>query len=596
MTPKNYIDSECHKRLEQRGFFPCEASVYTSMPTHCSEVNKRYSDMCREQYEYWPISTAQCYSEVKGEYRYFPLTTLYNDCFKLQVNEPENNWNIKECYCCCWCFANNTLIDMSEGKKEIKDIQFGEKIIVGSIDKSASSNLSWNEDTITFSAGTDGGIQPAMMYIVFGNKEEIIVSCDHVFLLSTGKFITAERLQPGDELVDKNGKPLPILTASIGQYEGGLHHIAANVEFDGSVDGHMIIAAGVVSGDYTLQVNFDKLSDDMIESGWEERTIIGTAGHLNKFRDAMEKGIFYFQNIDFVPANKAFKVYQIEENELPNDAQTFLTVEQANSLWHNPEVVKYPLKDSIAHGSAKYAIKLVSSFYPDIDFLLDWENMNPNVYSYEKYEKKIVVISGGFARLSVVNIDILVFAICHCAANFTEKTDKKPIVSTFLADYGAITLTRRIFYFDTWFKNVVKMHDKLISLFGYISKEYSIDLDCRIQSVESGMVGGELPVCAGGPDIKSFYLQEVNVIEGGIELIFSMDIDKENILNDNNYLLSPQVDITEIKKDDKKGFKLFIYGEFENKIYYEIKIKNLISSFGTKLDESLSVASFYYTY
>lgn len=123
---------------------------------------------------------------------------------------------------------------------------------------------------------SESGVQEGMLYVVFGDKREIIVTPDHVFLLATGKFIQAGKLKPGDQLVDESGSPVPVLTASQGRYEGGVRHISCNIDFDGRPDRHLVLSEGIVSGDYTLQLYYDALSEEWKEEGHEERLLVGS--------------------------------------------------------------------------------------------------------------------------------------------------------------------------------------------------------------------------------------------------------------------------------------------------------------------------------
>ena len=61
--------------------------------------------------------------------------------------------------------------------------------------------------------------------------------------------------------------PVPIRVISIGEYQGGIHHIAAEREFKGELDGHLLISAGVISGDYLLEIHAEELKKkgDIIE-------------------------------------------------------------------------------------------------------------------------------------------------------------------------------------------------------------------------------------------------------------------------------------------------------------------------------------------
>lgn len=49
---------------------------------------------------------------------------------------------------------------------------------------------------------------------------------------------------------------------SIGYYHGGVHAIATNVEFDDTLNGHLLITNGVISGDFNLMIQAQQLKEN----------------------------------------------------------------------------------------------------------------------------------------------------------------------------------------------------------------------------------------------------------------------------------------------------------------------------------------------
>lgn len=100
-----------------------------------------------------------------------------------------------------------------------------------------------------------------MVYIRAAGDRQWVASFDHLFLMSNGKLKRADRLVPGrDQLMTAEGTALDINSCQIGIWRGGLHHIATGLHFTGTLDGHLINSAGVVSGDYCLQINQHELA------------------------------------------------------------------------------------------------------------------------------------------------------------------------------------------------------------------------------------------------------------------------------------------------------------------------------------------------
>ncbi len=88
-------------------------------------------------------------------------------------------------------------------------------------------------------------------YMLQGNADEIIVTADQPFLLSTKKIKQADHLTPGDKLVSATGEAAEIVEIAEGEFRGGVNDIA--ITLDGA--GHFIIASGIVCGDFTMQIH-----------------------------------------------------------------------------------------------------------------------------------------------------------------------------------------------------------------------------------------------------------------------------------------------------------------------------------------------------
>lgn len=99
--------------------------------------------------------------------------------------------------------------------------------------------------------GAAGG-QWTMVYLRFGEEQSLICTPDAVVLLPNGELRRSVKLNPRDQLVDKDGNAVPIESVVLGYYLGGVHDLATDAP-TGSIDGHLLVANGVVIGDYTLE-------------------------------------------------------------------------------------------------------------------------------------------------------------------------------------------------------------------------------------------------------------------------------------------------------------------------------------------------------
>jgi hypothetical protein len=169
-------------------------------------------------------------------------------------------------------FASDTPIGVPDGMTPIAELSTGDQVLTGS---PSGVGVSWAPEPLQFSEGATGGSESAMLYLTYGDEERgLITSPDQPFMLATGELSTAERLVPGDELMGQDGNPTPLVTASIGRYDGGVHAIAADTSWTGSLDGHLIVANGLVAGDYTLGLHFQTMSADSKSQDDESRPSI----------------------------------------------------------------------------------------------------------------------------------------------------------------------------------------------------------------------------------------------------------------------------------------------------------------------------------
>jgi hypothetical protein len=155
------------------------------------------------------------------------------------------------------CFAFETPVESPKGPRPIQDYVVGDPVLAAS---AANGGWAWAPHIVEFSSGTGGGGEQIMVFILFGEGGKLIVSVDQPLLLAGGKLQTANRLVPGrDSLTAADGSALAIEQVSIGTFTGGIHDIAtgigpASLDWDGSLDGHLLNCAGAICGDFILQI------------------------------------------------------------------------------------------------------------------------------------------------------------------------------------------------------------------------------------------------------------------------------------------------------------------------------------------------------
>ena len=167
--------------------------------------------------------------------------------------------------------TNDTLIAVPAGSKQISQIKKGEEVLTASAHMTNGKlELVWEALKVDFSSGSGASSHhPLMVYVELGTSFEqskLICVMDQSLLLANGKFTTASKLRLGQSLVDKEGNGVPVNMVNMGGYLGGVHAIATMGPWNDNPDGHLLLAGGVVVGDFQMQMFFDQLPDSMKEA------------------------------------------------------------------------------------------------------------------------------------------------------------------------------------------------------------------------------------------------------------------------------------------------------------------------------------------
>lgn len=161
-----------------------------------------------------------------------------------------------------YCTSNGDLIETPNGLVNIETLHIGDEIFVGILSSEKDMKLNWNLDTVKL---IDYEIPVHGVYITYGQVKEMVVNPDYVFMLHSGKFTTANKLTTEDQLVDMEGNPVRISSVNLCPYNEKKYNVTVNMDFDGSVSNHLIILGGIVSGDFTLQLHFNELDENLIK-------------------------------------------------------------------------------------------------------------------------------------------------------------------------------------------------------------------------------------------------------------------------------------------------------------------------------------------
>lgn len=541
--------------------FPgCEDSVHNLNPNakvcseqHCDNFteSQTFHDDCNtfgKGHPLYPVSTAQCINKNP------PHDIKEPDYDPTWGYSCPDGYATQTCYCCCSCLANGTRIAIPDGTRVIEQFHVGDAVTVGNWE---AQQLSWSTGTVKFSSGTDSGWASTMIFIQYTGDRRLIASPDHLFLMANGKLKRADRLVPGkDQLMSAEGTALDIYFVQSGKWSGGLHHIATDLKFNGSLNGHLINSAGVVSGDYCLQVNQYELVKMGLMDGPDDTPVLGSESfaaanpHLTVTRAA---AVPTSANLGALAAPKGFSAFNPEEGiYIPAGAAQFLTDDQADDIVKNKLASFRDLTSESGVDAVNYLIKVFKAFYPSINILIDRANPKFNTWAFEMYGQQHLVISGEITRLNGLYADGYKFILAQGIARLLGATPNDPdgFTYTAAADFYALSsIFRNVFFLDSddLFNNAL---DQIKTVFGFILPAHAggdennlandPSIKCRIGSINTGIFGGDVLPCAcndlvllgATPDSTD----PKNLL---LELSFNKDIDPLSIEDLYNFKFTP---------------------------------------------------------
>ena len=147
-------------------------------------------------------------------------------------------------------FVAGTEITTPEGTVAIEDLKVGDEVLAGA---GSAPHLAWSPVAVEFNIATPPGEIHQVIDIVFDAGPSLVCTQHQLFMLPDGTFAPASDLPPGGKLLDQNGNDVLIAAVRMVNYAGSLCHLETSLGTKGSIDGHLILAGGVVAGDLGLQ-------------------------------------------------------------------------------------------------------------------------------------------------------------------------------------------------------------------------------------------------------------------------------------------------------------------------------------------------------
>jgi hypothetical protein len=480
----------------------CEGFQYTSAfhrVCNCVDWQGNPIQNCLPKDNLYPVQTGDCYN---------PQTETWELVNSKKCTEMGPPWYFRTCYCCCSCLAAETPVADPGGFKALEDYAIGDEVLAAA---RSGDSWSWESKTVAFSSGSpattstgprDGNITVCVEY---GDGKWLIATPNQLFALPDGNLKRADQLAPShDQLAGADGGAVPITRVSTGYYKGGIHHISTSMvpydEFDGSIDGHLINANGIVCGDYLLQMFQDtKKMKPHIESSAPS---IGTYAYSQAYPDLFVKPYVVGES-DEVVGNEAsipdFVFHGEPATDVPEGAASLFSRRQAAILL-DPNIPKRGFSDKTNVQQFEWFAAVYQAFSPDVKITLDWENTSPNVYAWENEGGKNVLVGGELLRMGPLYGQAIAMALGFGVAAATGEAES--VGQTLYEGIGAVMHETLGTY---WMKTALagqKQFDRLLAALakeeGTSDIEGGLGATCLSEVVDAAVSGFDLPQCAGG--------------------------------------------------------------------------------------------------
>ncbi|MER9442696.1 hypothetical protein NKI79_15030 [Mesorhizobium sp. M0340] len=336
-------------------------------------------------------------------------------------------------------------------------------------------DLKWRHSKVTFSQGTTGASRQKYAVVVVYRGTGLVVTSDHVFLMSDGSLKTADRLAPTDELVSPTGQPVEIESVHIGDYVSGFHHIATvKKEPNKNLDQHLLNTNGVVSGDYSLQL-FYKSGEGhhLMADGHEDLPIVGSAEYRRLYGESSLSAprlrgkdmILLEKNIPD-PFSGQFISAEAMKLSIPEDAASFISEEEAEARRDDP---KREFNDPAAREWTEALINFYQSFFPQISFQFNWADNTVNAYAWVQNGVRYVAILGGLVRTPAIELEGISLVLAHELAHHYGGNPTFPggLSCEGQSDYyGMLVNMRKVWFGDQYIAVAGKAIAQMADFFG----------------------------------------------------------------------------------------------------------------------------------
>lgn len=446
-----------------------------------------------------------------------------------------------------------------------------------------------NANVFAFSRllGTSTAVAQGIYDILNSDTNYLLVTAIQPFLMKDGTLKQAQKLVPGkDELVLADGSTTPLISLEVGMFKRGVHHIATTTAPAESLEGHLILTNGIVSGDYALQISLES-EEGAVEDAHKDAPTFGTREYIEQHTHLTGTAFSAYSVVTDHKADSFEALHPDKSEQIPDDGFSYITKAQAEELLNCAPI--FPASNNGAERGVRYLFSLFGGFYPDVTFYYDQHNMTPNAYAFKQYDRKFIVVSGGWTLVEGLYFQGLAMTIAYLI-NAVDQTDSQStnISPTAKWDYDVYPIFLSIYFFAAdAVKNYNLGLNQIKTVFGHIKDNRNppdrISLDCRLQTLEASIAGLPLPHCAGGPPDPA--LEVVNVSadfpetskKPVVTIEFNMPVDTESATAIANYTFDPAATAfsAAVSEDDPKTVNLV--AEIEPETEYVVVASGVLS-------------------
>lgn len=427
-----------------------ETAVRQCQASHCGGADAEINEICKG--EGWPVG--------------HPVLTRDS---------------IGPCTCTCSCLALGTPVEARPGLfRAVEEFAVGDEVLA------AGQDLKWQPVKVAFSQGTTGNSrQPFSVFLTYGDRA-LIVTADHLFLMSDGTLKRADRLATTDSLALAAGGAVRVSDVRIGDYYGGFHHVATSTSPPThGLANHLLNTNGVVSADYAVQLfHSEGANATGATAAMLSLPIVGTPEHDAKYPKPARQDKFLSRdlvvsegntearstitslalpagvNAIFVPAEKAGV-------QIPASAHPFLSEQDSKKLSTAP---KRAFSDPLAQQWANYLSQFYGAFYPDVVYHVDWYNNTVNAYAWVEGGVRHVALLGGLIRTEALELEGIALILAHELGHHYGGAPTYPdgLSCEGQADFfGARNVMRKVWFGESYLSTMTKAITQLENFFGF---------------------------------------------------------------------------------------------------------------------------------